>query len=114
MTEAEFQSQVIHLARLHGWLVHHSRPAQNRSGAWSTPITGDAGFPDLVLAHPDRGVVFLELKSDAGRASDKQRTWLRTLQAGHAEAFLIRPADLQLVADRLAGHGWDTRCIRPA
>ena len=28
ITEAEFQQQVIQLAKLRGWLVHHTRPAR--------------------------------------------------------------------------------------
>ena len=101
ITEADFQAQVIHLARLYGWLVHHTRPAQNRDGTWSTPITGDVGFPDLVLAHPERGVLFLELKTETGAVSEGQRRWLRTLKDSGAQAWLVRPGDLLWIAARL-------------
>ena len=50
MTESEFQSQVIEIAKYRGWKVMHQRPAMIRTGRWVTAIEGDAGFPDLVLA----------------------------------------------------------------
>lgn len=78
--EAGFQTAVIDLARLGGWLVHAERPARTSSG-WATPITGDAGFPDLVLAHRQRGVIFAELKSHRGRLGEAQEQWIDTLEA---------------------------------
>ena len=109
ISEADFQAQVIHLARMSGWLVHHTRPAIDRSGKWTTPITGDAGFPDLVLAHPERGVLLLELKSETGQPTDRQRAWLRALRDGGAEAWLARPGDLLWIAARLRGERHDRR-----
>lgn len=102
MTEAAFQNQVIQLARMYGWLVQHSRPAQLPSGKWATPIQGYAGFPDLVLAHP-RGVIFAELKSATGRIRPEQERWLETLMSAGAEVYVWRPEDLPLIALRLAG-----------
>ena len=61
--EAVFQTHIIHAARKLGWLAHHCRAAPRRSGGFSTPIQGCAGFPDLVLAHTKTGfVIFAELK----------------------------------------------------
>ena len=74
MTEAELQNAVVDLARLLGYLVHHSRPAQNRKGKWSTPIQGDAGFPDLCIAGKGR-LLFVELKSEEGKMSVEQEVW---------------------------------------
>jgi hypothetical protein len=75
MTEAELQSAIIQLAQLLGWRVHHCRPAQDRKGRWLTPISGDAGFPDLCMVR--RGhVIFAELKSHVGRMTEDQRAWL--------------------------------------
>ncbi len=73
MSEDDLMSFVIDLAHLHGWLVHHTRPAKTAKG-WRTPIQGDAGFPDLVLAR-DGIAIFAELKSEKGRVSREQRTW---------------------------------------
>lgn len=72
-TEDAFQSRVIEYARLHGWLVAHFRAAQTAKG-WRTPVEGDAGFVDLVLARD--GVIHLwELKSARGSLDANQRAW---------------------------------------
>lgn len=101
ISEAAFQRAVIEIAKWEHWLVHHTRPAQMRSGRWATPIQGDAGFPDLVLAHPTRGLIFAELKSAVGRVSDHQTEWLETLRANGVEAYIWRPRDLQTIRLRL-------------
>lgn len=103
LSEASFQSVIIGLARTLGWRVHHTRPAQIRPGRWATPITGDAGFPDLVLTHPHRGTIFAELKTSIGRLSDAQVEWLAALNASGAEAYVWRPTDLDAVKARLGG-----------
>jgi hypothetical protein len=103
MNEAQWQSQVVQLAQTFGWLVQHTRPAKV-GDKWMTPITGDVGFPDLVLAHPQRGVLFAELKTARGRLSEPQRDWARVLRAGGAECHLWRPDDLLAVMKRLKGN----------
>jgi len=93
-TEAEFMGQVIELAQLRGWWVHHTRPAWTSKG-WRTPIQGKAGFPDLVLVRK-RGkharVIFAELKSDKGKLTDEQREWMRQLEGCKGvETYIWRP-----------------------
>lgn len=88
MTEAEFQRRVIDTAVLHGWRVHHSRPARTGRG-WRTPIEGHPGVPDLVLARGGT-VLLAELKSDRGRISIDQGAWLDAL-GNHGR--LWRPRD---------------------
>lgn len=105
MKEKEFQSQVIILARLHGWLVMHTRAVEIRPGVWKTPMQGHAGFPDLVLAHHTRGVIFAELKAAKGRLSDMQEVWLQTLNDAGMEHHVWRPSDFQYISSRLAGKG---------
>lgn len=102
LTEAQFQSWVIGVARWNGWMVQHTRPAREASGSWSTPITGDIGFPDLVLAHKTHGTIFVELKSETGRISTFQTAWLETLRAG-AECYVWRPSDARFITGRLRG-----------
>jgi hypothetical protein len=102
MKESYFQSQVILLARLHGWLVMHTRAVEIRPGVWKTPLQGHAGYPDLTLAHKTRGVIFAELKSDIGRLSEKQELWLSTLNDAGMETHVWRPKDIQAISDRLA------------
>ena len=99
ISEASFLTQVKALAYQYGWSLHHSQPSMTRTGRYIT--TGAAGFPDLVLAHIERGLVFAELKTEKGKASDSQLSWMRTLHP-HAECYLWRPSDLTFIAQRLS------------
>lgn len=104
-TEAEFQAAVIDLARLSGWLVHHTRPARTADG-WRTPIQGDKGFPDLVLVHERTGrQLLVELKSETGRLSEDQLRWGRALMAGCGpnNYRVWRPSDWDELARELRG-----------
>lgn len=104
MTEASerlFQEAVLQLAILNGWQHFHPSPAQKRPGVWRTD---GKGFPDLVLAHRDRGVIFAELKTSTGKMTPEQRTWEYNLYP-HVEFYLWRPADLERIADRLGPNG---------
>lgn len=92
MSEAQLQSAVIELARLRGWRVAHSRPAMNQRGVWSTPISGDPGFPDLVLARHGR-VIFAELKSELGRIGKAQSEWIGALKGPGNEVYVWLPRD---------------------
>ena len=102
VSEAEFQKAVITLAKLHRWKVMHTQPAQIRPGRWITPTTGDQGFPDLVMTHPIRGTIFVELKTDKGVVSNTQWEWLNMLEDAGQEVHVWRPKDLQKISDRLA------------
>ena len=104
MTESEFQQSVIQEANLRGWRVAHFRAMTDRNGRTRTPVAAQgAGFPDLVLAHPRHGVLFVELKTNQGRASSLQREWIDTLRAAGARAFIWRPIHLKAVSRFLAG-----------
>jgi hypothetical protein len=95
-TEASLQNNVIQLAKLNGWMVHAERPAWSNDG-YCTPIQGDAGWLDLVLAHEARGIVMVwELKSETGRVSPEQKIWIRTLKACKMDVRVYYP------------HDWDT------
>lgn len=101
LSEKAFQHQVEHLAHVFGWRLFHARPAQTQSGRWLTAQTGHIGFPDLVMAHPSRGVIFAELKSQVGRVSPGQRIWLNVLEAAGAECYVWRPSDFDAIKTRL-------------
>ena len=92
MSEDDLLRAVLDLARLTGWMCHHCRPAQVRNGKWVTPIQGDPGFPDLILAKPGRLVV-AELKSARGRVTPVQAEWLDAFAGTAVEVFVWRPAD---------------------
>lgn len=98
LTEAAFQSRVIDTARLHGWLVFHPLPAMRRDGRVLTAMSGDTGFPDLVLAKAGR-VMFRELKVDGRYPTRAQRIWLAALP----DAQVWRPSDWPAVLAELEG-----------
>ena len=101
-SEAEFQKAVITLAKLHRWKVMHTQPAQIRPGRWITPNTGDQGFPDLVMVHPNRGCIYVELKAPKGVVSNAQWDWINTLEDAGCEVHVWRPKDLDKISQRLA------------
>lgn len=104
LTEKQFQHQVEHLAHVYGWRLFHALPAMNSTGGWRTAQTGDIGFPDLVLAHPTKGLIFAELKSQRGRITVDQRIWLNILEATGAETHIWRPSDFEHIKTRLKGN----------
>lgn len=99
--ENEFQQAVIEYAALRGWFIHHTRPAMNRRGRWQTPIQGNPGFPDLVLARCGE-VIVTELKSDRGKLTPAQKKWFSLLaETKTFETYLWRPADWNKIVARL-------------
>ena len=90
MTERDFQSQVLDLARICGWKAYHS---------W-TSIHSAPGFPDLVLARPPR-LLFLELKSERGRLTPAQSEWLQTLAECNVDARVVRPSNFNELLEAL-------------
>jgi len=99
ISEASFLQQVKSLAYIHGWLFHHATPSMTSKGKWIT--TGAPGFPDVVMAHPERGVIFAELKTETGKKTAAQDAWLRAL-GPHVECYLWRPSDLDSISTRLS------------
>jgi len=91
MTEAEFLSQVIQLARLYHWRVSHFRPGRTARGGWRTAVQGDAGFPDLVLVR--ERVVMAELKVGRNKTTPEQDAWLRAFNEAGVLAVVWRPED---------------------
>jgi hypothetical protein len=100
-TETQLKNWVIEVAQRFGWLIHHDLPAQFANGRWATPIQGFAGFPDLVLAHPTGQLLFAELKSDKGKTSTRQDTWLEILSLAGVENYIWRPNDKEFIQHRL-------------
>lgn len=92
-------NQVMQLAVMNGWKVFHPSTHQVGNGAWRTD---GKGFPDLVLAHRERGLIFAELKTMAGRLTPHQVEWANHLHP-HVECYVWRPNQLELIAQRLGG-----------
>jgi len=80
----------------YGWRCAHFRPARTAQG-WRTPMQGDVGVPDLILAR-DGQVLLAELKSARGQPSADQELWLEALGA---HARLWRPADWPAIQNEL-------------
>jgi hypothetical protein len=97
VNEKIWQDQVVTLAKMNGWQVFHPTPHQVRPGVFRSD---GAGFPDLVLAHKDRGLIFAELKTERGKVSAAQKVWALNILP-HAEWYLWRPSQLELIAERL-------------
>lgn len=82
MGEDELQALVIGMARLRGWRVYHTHDSRR----------SPAGWPDLILARPPR-LLAVELKSERGRVTVKQREWLEGLAACGVSVAVWRPSD---------------------
>jgi hypothetical protein len=99
MTEADFQRTVTDTLRLFGWRWTHFRPARTDRG-WRTPLSGDAGFPDVVAVRGDR-VLWAELKAEKGRLSDEQAKWLAALGMAGQSVHCWRPSDWPTIEELL-------------
>lgn len=100
-SELDFQHRVMELAKLSGWMVVHYRPARVGKGPRTrvvTPLSGDRGAPDLILAR-DGVVLLVELKAQNGRLSPEQRQWLHHI-GEHGRVW--RPSDWLTVVQELS------------
>ncbi|MCQ9367965.1 VRR-NUC domain-containing protein [Brevibacterium sp. 91QC2O2] len=85
MSERDFQSQVVTLARALGWHVAHTFDSRR----------SQAGFPDLCLLHLESGrLMFRELKRQDGRLRPEQSEWLASALRGGHDVAVWRPSDL--------------------
>lgn len=90
VSEKQFQSAVIALAKRHLWLCYHTFDSRK----------SQAGFPDLVLVR-DR-IIFAELKTETGRPTADQERWLEGLREAGAEVHLWKPSDWASIEATLA------------
>lgn len=100
--EATLQAQVVELAHMVGWRTNHVRRTRGRGGAWTTS-TSVTGWPDLTLWHPERGFMFVELKSQKGQLRPEQADVLASLEAAGVEVHVWRPSDWAAIQARLTG-----------
>jgi len=92
VTEKEFMAHVIRLAQMYGWMSFHAHDSRH-----SAP-----GFPDLVLLKPTTEkhsgrLVFIELKTERGKLTPEQASWLNALKMAGQEVYVWRPKDWQLI-----------------
>ena len=96
VSECEFMANVKQLARFFGWRVFHNFDARR----------SDPGFPDLICVR-DGHLLFMELKTEKGKATPEQDAWLRELRnvaifAGQGvRAGLFRPSDMPRIREML-------------
>jgi hypothetical protein len=93
MLEREWQSQVTEAARTLGWRVYHTHDSRR----------SEPGWPDLALVR-DR-LIMAELKTEAGRLSESQRTWIDSLANAGVEVYVWRPSDVNHVLRTLSTRG---------
>jgi hypothetical protein len=96
-----WQNKVEEMARLQGWKVFHPSVHQVRPGVFKTDGNG---FPDLVLSHHYKGLVFAELKLESGKLSTDQVSWANAIQPW-CEYYVWRPSQELLIAQRLSRVG---------
>jgi VRR-NUC domain len=88
ISEAQFQRQVLDLARILGWAAYHPMLSK-----WS-----ERGWPDVCLVKPPR-LILAELKRENGKTTPHQDRWLEMLRAcPGVETYLWRPSDLDGIA----------------
>ena len=91
MREKDFQAMVAAAAGHLNWLVFHDFDSRR-----SQP-----GYPDLCLVRGGR-LVFLELKTERGRAGPEQQVWLDALsQVPGVVAMVARPSQWDEVLEVL-------------
>ena len=71
-SEEEFQQAIITLAEYAGWRGYHVENVTKHLRN-STAV----GFPDWVLAHRRKGIIFAELKDATRPPTEEQVEWLR-------------------------------------
>jgi hypothetical protein len=104
-SEKLFMDAVMQLAKMNAWMIHHPTPHQVRPGVWRSD---GAGVPDLMLVSTTgRGIIWAELKTEAGRLTPLQRMWGQSIKANGGEYYVWRPNMLELIAQRLGGKAPD-------
>jgi hypothetical protein len=93
MTEKAFQQAIIDLAHACGWRAYHTHDSHK-----SAP-----GFPDLVLVKPGRHVLFWEVKTERGKVSAAQQTWIDDLRNSGQIAVVVRPHNWLWIEQILTG-----------
>lgn len=99
LTEKDWQQQLVGtkgnpgVARTLGWRCYHTLRSRG----------SEPGYPDWTLVR--ERVVFLELKTEAGKVSPAQKVWLSALMNAGAEVYIARPFDLDQIGRVLAHRG---------
>ena len=79
------------IARLMGWRCYHTLRSKG----------SEPGYPDWTLVR--ERIVFLELKTEAGKVSPAQADWIVALEAAGGEIYVVRPRHIDSIAWVLRG-----------
>ena len=90
ISEKDFLHTVVEMAQLYRWAVHHVFDTQHYARRVGV------GFPDLVLAQQG-AVIVVELKTETGRVTTEQKTWLGLFRSAGVPAFVWRPSQLDAI-----------------
>jgi hypothetical protein len=118
-SEGAFQSDVVAQARANGWglTIKQAKNLAQEAAAYRVmppPLDGlifhpryslgsEPGWPDLVLVRrADRRVLFRELKTDAGKVSQRQADVLELLAYVGLDVAIWRPRDWAGILQELA------------
>lgn len=105
-SEREFTQWALVKAREYGWQAWHfgnsTKIVRTKGGGYKPVPDKDAsGFPDVVLCHPEHGLLFAELKFGDGKPSPAQLVALRALRAAGARVYVWRDVDQDEIVDVL-------------
>lgn len=108
IAEEALLSHTLRLIKLSGACALHIRYSQGVLQGAHGPRSSDhddaSGFPDLVIVHPDRGVLWRELKREKGRMDANQRRWGELLTAAGQNWDVWRPSDERRILAELGLH----------
>lgn len=105
--ETEWQAEFVKLAGMLGWQHMHVRRSIGKGKKWVT-ATNVVGWPDLTCWHPRRGLIFVELKTDAkgSKTTPEQDEVHASLRAAGQLVFVWRPSDLEEAQRVLSGRAF--------
>ena len=90
LSEKQFQSQIIDIAKRCGW-IHYHVPDSRRC---------EPGFPDFVIIKDK--VLFRELKTEKGRLTPAQKMWGEKLTSAGANYAVWRPSNMKEIIKQLS------------
>lgn len=100
-TEAQFQSQILQLARIQGWRVFGVAPALTSAGRHLTPFLADGkGWPDLFMVKEAR-VLAPELKVGRNKPTPEQLAWIAALRGAGIPSDVWYPRDWDRIEELL-------------
>jgi hypothetical protein len=99
--ERAFRQQIRELAKLYRWSYAHYKAVPvllKGKAVWMTPVEGDVGGPDTLIAKGGR-VLNVEVKLDDTYPTPEQRAWAEALGDTYR---CWRPRDWQRIVEELS------------